>query len=313
MHDNEINHHFEQIDFDWDYKISKNDLPDPQCFHTNDVTGGEVIIQKVGITKLDFPINLKLRDGQHQVVHSKASAYVSLDDTQARGINMSRLAKWFYSQLDGRDGVGLLEMFDILDSYKRELPSDNAYLKVRFELPLQKKALREEHMNWIYYPVTLEIEDKDGKVKSYLSIDYTYSSACPCSKALAEYSTQELNTPSISHSQRSIANIKVEFDVNEAKNGNILWIEDIIDMARAAQPSELLPGVVSRVGEFSFAQLVAANGVTGFVEDVLRRFYAAYNADDRIKDFVVSVDHQESLNQNHANGVIYKGVEGGLR
>lgn len=305
-------HQFEQKEFDWDFKITKDQLPDPQCFHVNDVPNGQVPIQKVGITKLDFPIDLKLRDGDSQLVHSKVSAYVSLDDTEARGINMSRLAKWFYRQLDNRQGVGLLEMFDILEHYKRELPSKNAYLKVRFELPLQKKALREEHMNWIYYPVELEIEDKEGNVKSYLTITYTYSSACPCSKALADYSVNELHTPSISHSQRSIAKIKVEFDVNEAKSGKILWIEDIIDMAREAQPSELLPGVVTRVGEFSFAQLVAAKGVTGFVEDVLRRFYAVLNNNELVKDFVVSVDHQESLNQNHANGVIYKNVPGGL-
>jgi len=306
-------HEFPQVEFDNNFRITKDELPDPQCFHTNDVEGGQVAIQKVGITKLDFPINLKMRDGEHQLVHSEVSAYVSLDDTTSRGINMSRLAKWFYKQLDGRDGVGLLEMFEILEHYKRELPSKNAYLKVRFDLPLKKAALREDHLNWIYYPVTLEIEDKEGVIKSYLSIDYTYSSACPCSAALAEYSRQELNTPSISHSQRSVANIKVQFDVDETKEGNVLWIEDIIDMAREAQPSELLPGLVTRVGEFSFAQLVAAKGVTGFVEDVLRRFYSVLNKSALVKDFVVSVDHQESLNQNHANGVIYKGIGGGLR
>jgi GTP cyclohydrolase I len=220
---------------------------------------------------------------------------------------MSRLAKCFYNKLDGKSGIDLLEFFDIVEDYRSELPSKNAYLKVRFDLPLQKPALREPHLGWIYYPVELEIVNKEGTVKSYLEIKYVYSSACPCSKALAEYSANELGTPSISHSQRSIGSIKIEF-----KKDNLIWIEDIVEMARIAQPSELLPGVVTRVGEFSMAQLVAAEGVTGFVEDVLRRFYAVLNADSRILDFVVHVDHQESLNQNHANGVIYKGVAGGL-
>jgi GTP cyclohydrolase I len=300
-------HHFVQKPFDWNAKFHKDGLPDPQNFHINDVIGGQVPIQKVGITRLDIPLNLRLRDGGHRVVHGKVSAYVSLDSTEQRGINMSRLAKCFYKKLDGKEGIDLLEFFDIVEDYRNELPSKNAYLKVRFELPLQKKALREDHLGWIYYPVELEITNKDGEVRSYLEITYVYASACPCSKALAEYSACELDTPSISHSQRSIGKIKIEFNQQ-----NIVWIEDLVDMARLAQPSELLPGVVTRVGEFSMAQLVAAEGVTGFVEDVLRRFYAVLNDDPRILDFVVSVDHQESLNQSHANGVIYKGIVGGL-
>jgi GTP cyclohydrolase I len=305
-----VNHHFNQKPFDWDFKIDKHTLPDPQCFHINDVEHGQVPIQKVGITKLDFPIDLALRDSGRQVVHGKVSAYVSLDSVQQRGINMSRLARCFYDKLDNRQGVDLDEFFEIVKNYKQELPSKNAYLKVRFELPLRKQAIREEHYGWVYYPVELEIKDTEEGVKSYLSIVYTYSSACPCSAALAEYSRNELDTPSISHSQRSFAKIKVEFDNNALDR---LWIEDIIDLARQAQPSELLPGIVTRPGEFSFAQLMASEGVTGFVEDVLRRFYAVLNQDTRVLDFVVSVDHQESLNQNHANGVIYKGIPGGLR
>ena len=301
-------HHFEQQDFDWDLKFDKRNLPDPQCFHENDVDLGQVPIPKVGITELDFPINLLMRDGSHQLVHGKVSAYVSLDSVSQRGINMSRLAKCFYDRLQGRDGIGLDEFFDVVSAYKQELPSKNAYLKVRFDLPLKKQALREEHFGWIYYPTTLEIEDTVDGVQSFLSIRYTYSSACPCSKALAEFSTQELNTPSISHSQRSWAEITIEFDQH-----NFVWIEDIVDMAREAQPSELLPGVVTRVQEFSFAQLMAAKGVTGFVEDVLRRFYAVFNNNKKVKDFVVSVSHSESLNQNLANGVIYKGIRNGLR
>ena len=301
-------HHFEQQDFDWDLKFDKRNLPDPQCFHENDVDLGQVPIPKVGINKLDFPINLLMRDGSHQLVHGKVSAYVSLDSVSQRGINMSRLAKCFYDRLQGRDGIGLDEFFDVVSAYKQELPSKNAYLKVRFELPLKKQALREDHFGWIYYPVTLKIEDTADGVQSFLSIVYTYSSACPCSKALAEFSTQELSTPSISHSQRSFAELTIEFDKD-----NFVWIEDLVDMAREAQPSELLPGVVTRVQEFSFAQLMAAKGITGFVEDVLRRFYAVLNNNPKVKDFVVWVDHQESLNQNHANGVIYKGIRNGLR
>lgn len=303
----EVCHEFQQKPFDWDLRMTKDQLPDPQNFHINEVSGGQVRIQKVGINKLDIPLDVQLRDGSSVVVKGEVSAYVSLDDPQARGINMSRLARCFYDKLDGKKGIHLLDFFDVVDDYRHKLPAKDGYLKVRFEMPLQKQAIREDHMNWIYYPVELEIRNIDGAVSSYLSIDYVYSSACPCSAALAEYSRTSLNTPAISHSQRSRANIKVQFD-----RANVVWIEDLVDMARNAQPSELLPGVVTRVGEWSFAQLVASENVTGFVEDVLRRFYAVLNQNPKVIDFVVWVDHQESLNQNHANGVIYKGIPGGL-
>lgn len=307
----EVNHHVEQKEFDWDLRITKDQLPDPQCFHVNDVEGGQVAIPKVGISKLDFPINLLMRDGSHQLVHGVVSAYVSLDDPIQKGINMSRIVRYFYDKLEDRQGVDLDEFFEIVEDYKRELPSKNAYLKVRFELPLRKKALREDHYGWIYYPVTLEISNtEEFGIKSYLSLTYKYTSACVCSASLAEFSRTKLDTPAISHSQRSVAEIKVEFDHSDT---NTLWIEDLVDLARQAQVSELLPGITTRVMEFSYSQLVASKGVVGFIECVLRRMYAALNNDPRIKDFAVGATHEESLNFNFASGAIYKGIPGGLR
>lgn len=305
----DLSKYFKLKNFDWNFRITKDVLPDPQEHHFNTVANGRVAIPKVGISKLELPLSIKLRDGGHQIVKGIVSAYVSLDDTDQRGINMSRLARCFYDKLEGKDGIDLLDFFDVVQDYKKMLPAKNGYLKVRFDLPLKKQAIREDHYGWIYYPVTLEIEDKEHTgVKSYMSVQYTYSSACPCSFALAQYSREALDTPAISHSQRSVADVKIEFDRN-----NIVYIEELVEMCRQAQSTELLPGVVTRVGEFSFSQLVASEENIGFVEDVVRRFYSVLNEEPRVLDFVVWVDHQESLNQNHATAVIYKGVPGGLK
>jgi GTP cyclohydrolase I len=305
----QLNQKLDHKPFDWNMKIDKISLPDPQEFHKPDVAvGGLVPIPKVGIGNLDFPINLLLRDRSHQVVFGNVSAYVSMNSVTQRGINMSRLARCFYDKLEDRKGIDLLEFYDIVENFRSELPAENAYLKVRFDLPLKKKALREDHDGWIKYPVELEIINENGYEKSYLTVQYRYASACPCSYALSQHSHKAFGTPSISHSQPSKAFIKIEFNPN-----NRVWIEDIIDMAREAQPSELLPGIVTRVGEFSFAQLIASKGVTGFVEDVIRRFYEVLNKNERVLDFAVNIEHYESLNQSIAVAVIYKGVPGGLR
>lgn len=298
MRDDNYFRYFMSEDFDYGLKITKDELPDPQCFHANETKGGMVAIDKVGISELDFPLNIDI-DGSSQNVRASISAHVSLDDALAKGINMSRLVRVIYEEAS--DKCSYDTILSILKAYKERLPAENAYIEVSFDYLLKKTALREEHENYIYYPVTIRAENVGGIERIWLGLTYTYSSACPCSKELSEYSRQVLNVPAISHSQRSLAQVEVELDL-----ADLMGIKKLVSLMRLAQPTELLPGIVTRVSEFSFAQLVASTNAVGFVEDVLRRFYSVLSRESSIKDFKVSVDHQESLNQNHATGSISK-------
>ena len=154
-----------------------------------------------------------------------------------------------------------------------------------------------------------DLRDAGGIVKTYLTVIYTYNSACPCSYELARYSREQLNTPAISHSQRSEATITVEFDPYAE---DLLWIEDIVDMCRKIQPAEVLSGIVTRVGEFSMAQQVASEENIGFVEDVLRKFWKGFNDEPRVLDFAIGICHFESLNANFAAGFINKSLKSGV-
>ena len=300
----EVQHHFELKPFDWDTRPTKNDIPDPQNFHIN--THAQITIPKVGITKLVIPIDIKRRGGDSIVVKGTVSAYVSLDSTTARGINMSRLARCFYDHVDGKGAIQLLDMLNIVEDYKQQLPAKDGYLKVRFEYPYKQKHWREDHSGWMYYPVEFEIQNVGGVVKTYLTVKYTYNSSCPCSYALAEYSRNELDTPAVSHSQRSEATIKVLFD---ATSENLLWIEDVVDLCRQIQPSEVLSGIVTRVGEFSMAQMMGSSDAMGFIEDLLRKFWEGLNNEPRILDFSVGLVHYEALNDNYAAGFINKAIQ----
>lgn len=296
-----IEHNFEQKPFDWDLKITKHDIPDPQNFHVN--THAKVTLPKVGITKLALPINIKRRSGNVITTKGTVSAYVSLDDVESRGINMSRLARCFYDHVDGKGAVELLDLLNVVDDYRSKLPAKDGYLKVRFEYPYRQKHWREEHEGWMYYPVEFEIQNCEGDVKTFMTLKYTYNSSCPCSYALGEYSRNELNTPAVSHSQRSEATIKVQFDPNDP---NLLWIEDLVDLCREIQPSEVLAGIVTRVGEFSMAQMMGSVDAMGFIEDLLRKFWKGLNDESRILDFSVGLEHFEALNDNYAAGFINK-------
>lgn len=294
--------------FDWGLAITKNDIPDPQNLHFNE--HAPITIPKVGISNLDVPIHIKRRDQENPLtVKGSISAYVSLDSTTARGINMSRLARCFYDHVDGEGSVELLDLIKVVEDYREKLPAQNAYLKVRFDYPYQQKHWREEHSGWLYYPSTLEIKHVDGQLKTFLTVVYTYNSSCPCSYELAQYSINQLDTPATQHSQRSEATVTIEFDPHAEK---LLWIEDVVDLCRTVQPAEVLSGIVTRVGEFSMAQQVCSVDNIGFIEDVLRRFWGALNNEPRALDFSVGVTHFEALNANYASGFINKSLKHGV-
>jgi GTP cyclohydrolase I len=290
--------------FDWDMKVTKDQIPDPQNLHFNE--HAKVVIPKVGITKLYLPINVKRRSGDVITLKGNVSAYVSLDNTEARGINMSRLARGFYEHVDGIGAVELLSLIDVVKGYKEKVPAADGYLKVRFDYPYKQKHWREEHSGWMYYPIEFEIQDVGGVVKTFLTITYTYNSACPCSLELAQYSRNQLDTIAVSHSQRSEATIKVQFD---PMSDDLLWIEDLVDLCRKIQPSEVLSGIVTRVGEFSMAQMMGSSDAIGFIEDLLRKFWEGFNDEPRVLDFAIGLEHFEALNDNFAAGFINKSLK----
>jgi GTP cyclohydrolase I len=136
--------------------------------------------------------------------------------------------------------------------------------------------------------------NKQGKLKKYIHFDFVYSSACPCSYELAEYARKYRNKATVSHSQRSVARISIEFD-------EMVWIEELQEMCDKALNTETQV-VVKREDEMAFAEL---NGsYLKFVEDAARLLYEQLYADQRIKDFRVICSHQESLHSHDAISVI---------
>ena len=106
----------------------------------------------------------------------------------------------------------------------------------------------------------------------------------------------QLATP---HSQRSVARISVVVAA-----GRTLWFEDLVELARAAVPTETQV-MVKREDEQAFAELNAANPI--FVEDAARAFSAALEGDGRIGDFRVLASHQESLHSHDAVSLLTQG------
>mgnify|MGYP003112359095 CR=1 FL=1 len=282
-------------DYDADYKPTKDDIktfPDLQNGPSSLIQGSAVEIQQVGIHNFRLPLKYRTRDGEPIELETRVTGTVSLE-AHKKGINMSRIMRSFYEFKD--DTFSIDKLPEILTAYQDKLKTFDSKIALKFSYPIIKKSLRSDNEGYQYYNVTLEGDlNKQGELKKYMHFDFVYSSACPCSYELAEYARKYRNKATVSHSQRSVARISIEFD-------EMVWIEELQELCDRALNTETQV-VVKREDEMAFAEL---NGsYLKFVEDAARLLYEQLHADQRIKDFRVICSHQESLHSHDAISVI---------
>jgi len=326
---NGIDHSIKMPDLDFNYDSEfypeDTELPDPQVNPV--LPGARVSIQKVGIAPVDLPIKLMRRDGSIQALHAKASLYGSLDNPDAKGLNLSR----FYLQMHDAvaDKFSIDGLKNILAVMREKQNCEHAYCKLRFAYQWTQPALRtrdeakegepifkqvkgknlslRKKEGHIFYDCELEGQVHGDEYKFFLTVNYIYSSTCPCSFELSHDATTRRGKAANAHSQRSIAKIKIQFNPD-----NIVWIEDVIELARRQLPTEVQV-VVKRRDEQAFAELNASNLI--FTEDSCRLLYAGLDEwydQGKIQDFSVVTEHIESLHNWSAIAVIAKGIPGGL-
>ena len=282
-------------EYDSDYIATKEDIetfPDLQNGPSSLIQGSPVEIQQVGIHNFRLPLYYKTRDNGNIVLETKVTGTVSLE-AHKKGINMSRIMRSFYEYKNHVFSIDKLK--EILSAYQEKLKTFDSKIALKFSYPIVKKSLRSDNEGYQYYNVTLEGDlNKEGILKKYIHFDFVYSSACPCSYELAEYARKYRNKATVSHSQRSVARISIEFE-------DMVWIEELQEICDRALNTETQV-VVKREDEMAFAEL---NGsYLKFVEDAARLIYEQLIADKRIKDFRVICSHQESLHSHDAISVI---------
>ena len=288
------NYYESNRDYDDNYKPSKDEIktfPDLQNGPSSLIQGSKVAIQQVGIHNFRLPLKYAKREGGDIELETKVTGTVSLA-AHKKGINMSRIMRSFYKYKDEKIYNKLDE---ILLRYKNDLETFDAKIGLHFSYPILQTSLRSNNSGYQYYNCTLESNiDNSGEIIKFLHFDFVYSSACPCSYELAEHAKKFRNKATVSHSQRSVARVSIEFD-------DIVWIEDLQEMCVNALKTETQV-IVKREDEMAFAEL---NGsYLKFVEDAVRLLYEQLVKDKRIKDFRVICSHQESLHSHDAVSVI---------
>tara|TARA_A100001391_G_C5058222_1_gene275309 strand:+ start:487 stop:1401 length:915 start_codon:yes stop_codon:yes gene_type:complete len=290
--------------FTYDNDHIPSDLPDPQIDPI--IPGVRVPLKKVGIAPVDLPVKLMRRNGSSQILQAEASLYCSLDDINAKGLNLSRLYLLMHDKI--KDKLSLEGIKEALTELAEKQGSNNAFCKLRFKYPWTQDSLRSDLQGHIAYKTVLDGSySKENGYKFYLTIEYVYSSTCPCSFELAYDARTKREAAANAHSQRSIATVTVQFDPDK-----IVWIEDLVELCREHIPTEVQI-VVKRKDEQAFAELNGSNLL--FSEDVARILHQALDEwyeEKRIFDFSVSISHEESLHPWNAIAVTTKGIDGGL-
>ncbi len=313
--------------YDEDFYPLDEELPDPQIDPV--IPGARVPLQKVGIAPVDLPIKVLRRNGDVQVLQSRASLYCSLDDPNVKGLNLSRLYLVMHETI--KDHLTIEGIKGALKEMAERQGVNNAYCKLRFKypwtqpalrtrMPLTEKDIEEENYDvlpngekiskrkfegHIAYDVALEGRYYSANIekpyKFYLTIKYVYSSTCPCSYELAHDAKSKRKAAANAHSQRSVMTTTVQFDPDQ----HMVWIEDLVELHRENIPTEVQI-VVKRRDEQAFAELNGAHLL--FSEDAVRIMYRALKEwieEGKIEDFCVVTEHQESLHPWNAIAVTW--------
>lgn len=271
-----------------------------------------ISIPRVGIERFRMPLNYRHADGTIMNHDTEASMFVSLGADKT-GVNMSRFCQILQAEaqdspVDNDFFKRVLRRFraDLRD-YDTEELIPNSELRLSFKYATKQKSLKSENWGWQYYNCTLKgTENSKGEALMSLTLDYEYSSTCPCSLSMAKQyeedyrsgKTTEGNGIATAHSQRSNAKTEIQYSLD-----NGMSIEDLVELLREALPTET-QSLVKRLDEQAFAILNGENPI--FVEHVARRLSHALDSDNRILDWNVQIEHWESLHSHNAVAYIQK-------
>ena len=271
-------------------------LPDLQNGPASLIKGARQHLQHVGISNFRLPVRFHTREASDLTLETSVTGTVSLEAGK-KGINMSRIMRSFYKHAEKVFSFEVIEA--ALADYITDLDSLDARIQMRFSYPMKIRSLRSGLEGYQYYDIAMEKVEQGGERHKYMHLDYVYSSTCPCSLELSEHARQARGQLATAHSQRSVARLSVE-----VLEGDTLWFEDLIEMARRAVPTETQV-MVKREDEQAFAELNAANPI--FVEDAARLFCQQLQTDARIGDFRIIASHQESLHSHDAVSILTMG------
>lgn len=282
-----------------------------------DKSGISARLQRVGMHGISKEI--KIVDSQLGIQKTLANfdIEVSLDESDAKGIHMSRLYLLLKNQT--YDIASLKNLLEDAIASQQGL-SSSALIVLRFPLVVWRPSLLSDNGGDQVYPIKIIARLQGGNFEWQLNFEVTYSSACPCSAALSRQAMAEnfgrhfANQPSITvnqvqqwlmaessahaiaHNQRSIATCKLRICQETGALPLLNHINRVEESLNTAVQT-----AVKREDEQEFAAINGENLM--FCEDAARRLNQTFQQDKSLADYFIQVRHMESL---HAHDAVAK-------
>lgn len=259
-------------------------------------------LPRVGMEKIELFGRVESAQGAFQIP-LLASAFVSLDQTDTRGIHMSRLYRLLTEKIS-QTNLNEINWSDLAKSLVESQTglSQKSEIKITGQLPLWRSSLVSKEKGQRLYPFTMICNFNSVKNESTFEVafDVLYSSTCPCSASLSMKEWQQhpghfaegkwVATP---HAQRSRAQIRLKLN---AQNASLRQLPEWVDQIEKALGTPVQT-LVKRVDELEFAKRNAENLM--FAEDAARKIYEELKKWP-VSDFAVKVEHFESLHAHNA-------------
>lgn len=269
------------------------DIPDIQ----NTLDGfPKKYIPKVGSRNIVVPMEIVRKDGTINPTKAVISMYTDLTP-EVKGTNMSRYRILVEEAIANKTHRIDELMSVLLDECKERLKSDNAYIKIKFDYFTLKEAPVSKVKSHMDYQGAFEGRLINGEKRYYLSANVLYASLCPCSKEISDYGA---------HNQQSYADVTVELKKENLVNNEKFWFEELIEAVELSCSAPIV-NALKRVDEAYQTELMYENPV--FVEDMVRKVAEKLDVhlDKRINDYLVVVNHYESIHSSVAVSVINAG------
>ncbi len=237
-----------------------------------------IAIDYVGVKNVQFPVQLKMRDGSVQHTVGTFALYVSLPADQ-RGTHMSRFMEALQDFRRPLDHQGIR---DLCASVRERLFAPSARIQVEMPFFLEKAAPVSGVKSLLDYKASFHVDmNESGESISVMGVKVPAKSLCPCSKEISDYGA---------HNQRSIISADVKYD-------GAVWIEDLIETMEQSASSPLY-ALLKRPDERFVTQ--AAYDNPKFVEDIVRDLALGLDGDDRVTWYRISAENFESIHNHEA-------------
>ncbi len=224
-----------------------------------------------------YPIILREKNGGKQQSVGNFTLTVDLPK-EFKGTHMSRFLEVLGEHNHDISGETLPR---ILARLRERLKSETAHIEVTFTYFRERTAPVTQKVGMMGYECGFS--STGGVCDEFvLKLTVPVTTLCPCSKEISSYGA---------HNQRGYVRVAIH------PAGEILWLEDVIDMIEACGSAPLYP-VLKRPDEKFVTEQAYDN--PRFVEDMVREVALKFDAEPRIQKYEIEVENFESIHAHNA-------------